>query len=202
MDASYVTTPIAAFMAGLATSFHCAVMCGPLACAVGAKPVTYHFSRLASYTLFGGISGAAGFGVTRLLHSAPTRIAPWAMVVVLLCLALGLDKRFVRPSWYGRFMLQVRLRSSLGLLTPLLPCGPLWLMLGVAAASGSPLHGSLLLLSFVAGTIPLYAALHGALLHGRKGLSPLWMTRIQRSTAFLAACLLTWRASLPDGGCH
>ena len=198
-----IATPLAAFAAGLAASLHCAGMCGPLACAVGAKPLRYHLSRLIAYPVAGALCGALGQTVVTLFHSAPLRIAPWAMAIVLLGLALGLEKRIPQPRWTARLMLRARLRQNLGFLTPLLPCGPLWLTLGVAALSSSALRGALLLGAFTAGTIPLFALLQSSLLRGQRRLSPLWLLRAQRGLAFIACILLVWRATLPnDGSCH
>jgi hypothetical protein len=194
-----LATPLAAFAAGLATSLHCAGMCGPLACAVKAEPVRYHASRLVAYSFAGALCGGFGQGIVALIKSEPMRIAPWAMALVLLMLALGLEKRLPQPRWVARLMLRARLRDTLGFLTPLLPCGPLWLMLGVAAVSASALRGTLLLAAFAAGTVPLVALLQTSL----RRLPPLWLSRAQRTLAFAAAALLVWRASLPtDGCCH
>lgn len=202
MDTS-LATPLAAAAAGLATSLHCAGMCGPLACAVKAEPVRYHASRFIAYSLAGALCGSLGQSVVALLKSQPMRIAPWAMALVLLALAFGLEKKIPQPRWVARLMLRARLRENLGFLTPLLPCGPLWLMLGVAAVSASALRGALMLAAFVAGTIPLYALLQSSLLRAQGRLSPLWLARAQRALAFTAAALLVWRASLPtDGCCH
>ena len=198
-----IATPMAAFAAGLATSLHCAGMCGPLACAVGAKPLRYHLSRLISYPLAGAFCGALGQTVVAIFRSTPLRIAPWAMAIVLLGIALGLEKRIPQPRWTARLMLRARLRQNLGLLTPLLPCGPLWLMLAVAAMSSSAISGAVLLASFTAGTIPLFALLQSSLLSGQRRLSPLWLIRFQRGLAFVACLLLVWRATLPNhGSCH
>lgn len=198
-----VATPLAAAAAGLATSLHCAGMCGPLACAVKADPVRYHASRFVAYSLAGALCGTFGGSVVAAMKSEPMRIAPWAMALVLLALALGLEKTIPQPRWLAKLMLRARLRQNLGLLTPLLPCGPLWLMLGVAAVSASALRGGVLLAAFVLGTIPLYALLQSSLLRAQGRLSPLWLARAQRTLAFAAAALLVWRASLPtDGCCH
>lgn len=198
MDAD-AATPIAAFLAGLATSLHCAGMCGPLACAVGAKPVRYHTSRFIAYTLAGALCGAVGQSIVTLFQSSPLRVAPWAMALVLVALAFGLEKRIPQPRWLAKLMLRARLRENLGFITPLLPCGPLWLMLGVAAISASAARGALLLAAFVAGTVPLFALFQSTF----RRLPPLWLARAQRALALVAAALLAWRAALPaDACCH
>src|SRR6478735_8909254 len=109
-----IATPMAAFAAGLATSLHCAGMCGPLACAVGTKPLRYHLSRLISYPLAGALCGALGQTVVAIFRSTPLRIAPWVMAIVLLGIALGLEKRIPQPRWTARLMLRARLRQNLG----------------------------------------------------------------------------------------
>ncbi len=198
-----LATPIAAAAAGLATSLHCAGMCGPLACAVKAEPLRYHASRFIAYSLAGALCGGLGQSIVAVFKSTPMRIAPWAMALVLLALALGLEKKLPQPRWIAKLMLRARLRENLGFLTPLLPCGPLWLMLGVAAVSASAGRGALLLAAFVAGTIPLYALLQSSWLRAQGRLSPLWLIRAQRGLAFVAAALLVWRASLPSHvSCH
>src|SRR5262245_10665739 len=114
MEISAATTPLAAFAAGLAVSLHCAAMCGPLACAVRARPVRYHSSRILSYTLVGALCGAIGQSATALLNSGPAKVAPWALAAMLLVLAFGLEKRLPQPRVLSRLMLRTRLSHSLG----------------------------------------------------------------------------------------
>ena len=83
------TTPLAAFVAGLSTSLHCSLMCGPLACAVQARPLTYHASRLVSYTLAGALCGGLGAMVAGFLRGDLARFTPWALALVLVFMALG-----------------------------------------------------------------------------------------------------------------
>lgn len=200
MDAN-IATPLAAFAAGLATSLHCAGMCGPLACAVGAEPLRYHGSRFIAYSAVGGLCGALGQVLVTVLKSSPMRLAPWAMAVALVLLAFGAEKRLPRPEWANRLLFRARLRQNLGFFTLLIPCGPLWLMFGVAAMTGSAWRGALLLACFVAGTIPLYALFQTSLRSVQRRFSPLWIVRSQRLLALTAAGLLVWRAALPIGAC-
>ena len=57
-------------------------------------------------------------------------------------LALGLEKRVPQPKFAMRLLLKLRFAQPnargalLGLLTPLIPCGPLYLMLGIALVAG------------------------------------------------------------------
>ena len=100
-------------------------------------------------------------------------------------------------------MFRARLDRTLGWLTPMLPCGPLWLMLAAAAITGSWLSGALHMAAFVAGTVPLYWALQAQLFRAQTRLSPSIMRLSQRALALISASLLVWRALLPAyANCH
>jgi sulfite exporter TauE/SafE len=201
MDPSAAATPAAAFAAGLACSLHCAAMCGPLACAVRATGARYHLSRLASYTIVGAVAGGLGESVALIFDASPLRFLPWALAAVLLAIAFGLDRRIPQPRFAARWLLRARLDRSLGWLTPLIPCGPFWLMLGVAVLTGSWLRGALLTASFAVGTIPLYWLLQSQFNRFQAWLSPAALWRLQRGLAFIAGGLLIWRAAIPGHAC-
>jgi sulfite exporter TauE/SafE len=202
MDSS-TATPIAAFVAGLATSLHCTAMCGPLACALRVRPLEYHASRLVSYSLAGALCGAAGGTVAAVLQGSTARIVPWVLAVVLLILGLGLEKRLPQPRFMATILLRARLHRSLGWLTPLLPCGPLWLMLGAAAFTGSWWSGALHMGSFAVGTIPLPLLMQMQASRLQRAISPQAAHRTQQALAFASAGLLVWRATLPlHASCH
>jgi len=200
MDASAVSTPLAAFIAGLATSLHCAAMCGPLACAVRAQPTAYHTSRIVSYTVVGALLGAAGQSARALLDSSFAHFVPWVLAAILVLVAFGLDKRIPQPRFLSRFLLRMKLRGTLGWLTPLLPCGPLWLMFGVAILTGSWLQGGLLLACFAAGTVPLFWIAQAQFLRIRPDGSAI-LVRTQQGVALLGAGLVIWRALAPLHAC-
>jgi uncharacterized protein len=202
MDASALTTPAAAFVAGLATSLHCAAMCGPLACAVRCKPLNYHGTRLISYTSAGALLGAFGWTLRGYFDSQAAHWIPWLLAAVLVMIAFGLDKRIPQPRFVSRILLKARLNRTLGWLTPLLPCGPLWLMYGVAILTGSWITGATLLASFALGTIPLFLLLQGGVWKLQQRARVTWLPRVQQFFALTAAGLLVWRAILIDqGGC-
>src|SRR5215203_2470176 len=202
MDANTLATPAAAFVAGLATSLHCAAMCGPLACAVRCKPVNYHSTRLAAYTAAGALLGGAGWSLRSYFDSSASHWVPWILAAVLVLIGFGLDKRIPQPRFLTRILVRARLNRTLGWLTPLLPCGPLWLMYGVAILSGSVLSGALLLASFSLGTIPLFLLLQAGVWKLQQRGRATWLPRAQQVFAFSAAALLVWRTILIDqGGC-
>ena len=202
MDASALT-PYAAAAAGLATSVHCVAMCGPLACAFKVKPLVYHGGRFFSYTLAGALSGALGGAVLVFLGGHAAGMVPWVLAAVLLAIGLGLEKRLPQPRFLSAWLFRLRLNRSLGFLTPLLPCGPLWLMLGAAAATGSWTGGSVVMACFVAGTIPLPLLLQSQAARLRSRFSPAALRWSQQGLALISAVLLAWRATIPlHGSCH
>ncbi len=203
MDINTVATPLAAAVAGLVTSVHCVAMCGPLACAVRTKPVEYHASRFIAYSVAGALCGAVGQSVALLLKGSIAHFAPWSLAAVLLLVGLGLEKKIPQPRWFAKTLLRVRLDRSLGWLTPLLPCGPLWLMFGVAVLAGSWWRGAGLMAAFSAGTIPLYLLAQMQVVRLQGALSPNALRWTQQSLALVSAALLVWRAMIPvAGSCH
>lgn len=194
-------TPAAAFAVGLATSLHCAAMCGPLACAMHVNPVEYHATRFGSYTLAGAVCGTLGATVAGFLQGSTVRVVPWLMAAVLLLLAMGLERRIPQPRFMARLLLRVRFNRSLGWLTPLLPCGPLWLMLAAAAVAGSWWSGAIHMAAFVTGTIPLPLLLQTQAVRVQQRFSPRIVRWTQQSIALTSAGILIWRASLPLHAC-
>jgi sulfite exporter TauE/SafE len=178
-------------------------MCGPLACALRVKPVEYHLGRLCSYTVAGAFAGLGGSALVEVFHQKAAPVLPWFLAAVLIVLGLGLEKKLPQPHAMAALLLRVRLNRSLGWLTPLLPCGPLWLMLGAAAVTGTWHGGALLMAAFVAGTVPLpwFLQAQAGRLQGR--LSPFLIRWTQQGVALLSAALLIWRALLPvHASCH
>lgn len=80
-----------------------------------------------------------------------------------------------------------------GLMTPLLPCGPLYLMFGIALLSGSSVRGAEFMAAFALGTLPaLWIAQHQ--LHRlNKRLKPQNIGRLRSALALLAGGIMLWR---------
>jgi len=206
-------TTTAALIAGLATSLHCAGMCGPIACGLGtlAKSESerltaaslYHGSRLLSYGIIGMICGALGQQPLRWFFDSPAALLPWVMVLVLLLMAFGLDKKIPRPAILNRLTARARLKASrysafggataMGLLTPFLPCGPLYLVFGAALLAGSAAKGAEFTLAFGLGTVPLLWLVQHQFHRIRMKLTPKMMSVMRRSLALVTAILLAWR---------
>jgi len=196
-----IATPLAALVAGLATSIHCTAMCGPLACAMRVKPVEYHATRFISYALAGALCGALGEAVAGFLQGSTARIVPWVFAAVLVMLGFGLEKKIPQPQFVAKLLLRARLNRSLGWLTPLLPCGPLWLMLGAAALTGSWTSGALHMAAFALGTIPFPLLLQMQAQRAERKLSPRAARWMQQALVFGSAGILVWRAALPLHAC-
>jgi sulfite exporter TauE/SafE len=206
-------TTFAALLAGLATSLHCAGMCGPIACGLGTLAKSegerltaaslYHGSRMLSYGLIGAVCGALGQQPLKWFFDSPAVLLPWVLVVVLLTMALGLDKRVPRPAVFNRLTARARFKagrlssyggaSAMGFLTPLLPCGPLYLVFGAALLAGSAAKGAEFTLAFGLGTVPLLWLAQHQFHRIRARLTPLAMNRLRRGLALVTALMLAWR---------
>ena len=209
---SYMTT-FAALVAGLATSLHCAGMCGPIACGLGTLAKTegerltaaslYHGMRLVSYGLIGAVCGALGRQPLGWFFDSPAVLLPWVMVAVMLMMAFGLDKKAPRPAVFNRLAARARFKASkfsafggaaaMGLLTPLLPCGPLYLVFGAALLAGSAAKGAEFTLAFGLGTVPLLWLAQHSFHRIRARLTPVAMGRLRRGLALATAVVLAWR---------
>jgi sulfite exporter TauE/SafE len=206
-----IDTTAAAFLAGLVTSLHCVGMCGPLACAwtVGgsgkaqASTLAYHGARISAYTAIGVAAGALGTLPLRWFHGGAGLVLPWMLVVIFAAVALGLDRWMPKPLFLSKPMARLRQRmlsvpplaraTLLGAATPLLPCGPLYLMFGLAMANGSALRGGEFAFAFGLGTLPLLwlAQTQMHLLSLRFG--PRTSRNVQRGLALCAAVIMAWR---------
>ena len=124
-------------------------------------------------------------------------------VLVFLLAATGLHRKLPRPAALNRFLARARLRAcrlsatrggfAMGLATPLLPCGPLYLLFGASLQTGSALRGAEFALAFALGTVPLLWTAQHSFLRIRRTLSPTTILRLQRGLALLAALIIAWR---------
>lgn len=212
-----IDSALAAFLAGLVTSLHCAGMCGPLACTLALKKpgpqypfatiaALYQCSRLLSYTLIGAIAGGTGLlalGWVQLFQHSLSRFLPWILVGFFFMMALRIDQWFPKPAIASGLLhrLSSRIRSlpaplsasAMGLLTPLLPCAPLYAVFGLALMTQSPVRGAEFLLAFGLGTLPLLWITQAAFNRWQNRFSPHAVSRTQRLLALVVAVVLAWR---------
>jgi sulfite exporter TauE/SafE len=172
----------AALLTGLLGSAHCLGMCAGISglfavqtSAAGLRQqlpmaVTYNAGRLASYAILGFGAAALGSrfaGLTPGL-AGPVRLAA-GIIIILIGLQIAFDLRVL--GWLERMGGKVWERVAplarglmpvtslpralgLGLLWGLLPCGLVYSVLLVAAASASASDGALVMVGFGLGTTP------------------------------------------------
>lgn len=155
----------AMLVAGLASSAHCAVMCGALAAGRRSIDVDRAAGRLLAYAAIGALAGGAGGWLLQ--------VGAWAEVgrgirLLLLPLVVWLLVRTVRASSRVRPCCEPGARRvpeggharrvSLGFASALLPCPLLLAAAGYAMLSGSAMTGAALLLAFGIGTTPAVQA--------------------------------------------
>ena len=173
---------ITALLAGILGSAHCLGMCagisGLFAMHAGATglrsqlplALTYNGGRLLSYTVLGFLVAAAGSRFVDLVPTlaGPVRLAA-GVVIVLIGLQIAFDFRLLSGleriggvAWERiapmtkRILPVTNLRRALGLglVWGLLPCGLVYSVLLVAAASGDGPQGALVMVAFGIGTTP------------------------------------------------
>lgn len=208
-----IQTTLGALVVGLVTSVHCVGMCGPIACGLAAMPASesermfaataYHAARLTSYAVIGAICGALGQQPLQWVFHSPVVLLPWILVFVFLVFAVGLEKRLPRPAallkqaarWRFKTARLTPIRSgfALGFLTPLLPCGPLYLLFGTSLLSGSGWRGAEFAFAFGLGTVPLLWLAQAQLHRFKRMVSPSTMVKIQRGLALTASLVMMWR---------
>ena len=174
----------AAFAAGLMGGVHCMGMCGGVAGALAAasrgpawrRQAAFHVGRIGSYATAGAVAGSLGMLAAA---AGPLRTAQALLFVAahgfLLLVGLyvaGWGGALLRLEGAGRGLwtrlepLRRRVMPidsdaralGAGALWGWLPCGMVYAMLPLAAASGSPASGAAVLAAFGAGTLPLLFA--------------------------------------------
>ncbi len=216
LDVSNINGPLPAFLAGLVTSLHCAGMCGPLACYLAPGPgssasfstVTslYQLGRLLSYSIIGAVAGGLGMvalGWLDIYQQSLSRFLPWILVLFFLVVALRLDKYLPKPDFLNPWLRRLQSKAQalprpaagfmVGILTPLLPCGPLYAVFGLALMTQSPVRGAEFLLLFGLGTLPLLWIVQSAFSRWQGIISPVTISRIQRVLALIVAIVLALR---------
>lgn len=202
-----------ALLAGLVSSVHCVAMCGPLSCAFGAQAnqcgsssallVSYHSAKLFAYTVIGGLVGAFGGVILDFLQLSWLGFVPWVLVLFFLIVAFRLDRFLPKPVWLAklsrRYLAHIAgvngiLRAAfIGLASPLLPCGPLYIIFGLCLFSGSAARGSEFALGFGLGTLPLLWLAQSQFMRLNIKIDSKMSARLRRLVAFLAALVIVWR---------
>ncbi len=169
---------LSALVLGLMGSFHCAGMCGPIAIALplhgNTVPqkiyggVLYNLGRTLTYGVMGAIFGLLGQGVEMIgFQQKISVIMGSIMIISVLFPALFKNQYSMEKSWFsvvGKLkstigqMFSIRSFRSLfliGLLNGLLPCGLVYMAIAGAIGTGEVVLGSLYMILFGLGTIPM-----------------------------------------------
>lgn len=162
----------AIFLVGLLTSPHCVGMCGGILLGQSATSrspafasLSYNAGRVLAYTLVGAIFGALGTVISYTVSVKSMVFTMLGLAVALLGLNMwgllpGLQSLFPEQNSACRLSADTRGRFAgrplvIGLLTGVMPCGPLYAMWLHAITGGSAAYGAMSMLAFSLGTVPL-----------------------------------------------
>jgi sulfite exporter TauE/SafE len=178
-----------AFLLGLMGSLHCVGMCGPIAFMLpldrhdkfkmSMQVFVYHLGRMGAYALLGLAFGFFGKGLY--LFGAQQYLSIGMGILMILAMVIPQKKlntfRISQPVYRLISGLKSRLGTllkkrtadtfvTIGFLNGFLPCGLVYMALFASIAMASPLEGSLYMVLFGIGTVPLMtsAAFLGKLL--------------------------------------
>lgn len=173
-----MTILFSALVLGLMGSFHCAGMCGPIAIALPLHGNTvpqkifggtlYNLGRTITYGIMGAIFGLVGQGLHLIGFQQKVSVLMGAiMIISVLFPALFKNQYSMERSWFSAVgklkktigkMFAIRSFQSLffiGMLNGLLPCGLVYMAIAGAIGTGGIVEGSLYMILFGLGTIPM-----------------------------------------------
>ncbi|SEB74220.1 hypothetical protein SAMN04489761_1631 [Tenacibaculum sp. MAR_2009_124] len=169
---------LSALILGLLGSFHCIGMCGPIAFMLPVNrknPVkqffqitSYHFGRLFTYGLIGLLFGFLGRGFYFFGFQQQLSIAVGALMILIVFLPKIFNRLNRISNPLNKLIMKVKsalgneLRKkgndtffTIGFLNGFLPCGLVYMAVFAALTTSNALEGSLYMLLFGLGTIPL-----------------------------------------------
>ena len=168
---SYLSVPAGVFIASLAGSTHCAVMCGPIAVTVhsriGYLPL-YHLGRLASYLSLGVLAGLLGEKFLSNNYPIVSKVSLIMLSLFLIYTGYNLTRgkhlelvpaRLITslltgPARWSLTQKKPLASFTLGLVNGFVPCGWVYIFVIGAVAVKNPLYGGVMLFIFWLGTIP------------------------------------------------
>ena len=171
----------AALVFGLVTGFHCIGMCGPIAISLPLSKdswlkktiggITYNLGRVVTYSIMGAVFGLLGQGLVIAGFQQWLSIAVGALMILSVLFPLMFNK-LVSKSPVFPMVNQLKAKLGLlfgkksipalfliGLLNGLLPCGPVYVAIGLSLASGNVVSGAFYMALFGLGTIPIMLSL-------------------------------------------
>ncbi len=162
-------------------SLHCVGMCGPIAFMLpvdrenGGKKFfqvfLYHLGRLLAYGIIGLLFGLLGKGLYVFGMQQKLSIVIGILMIAIVFIPVRVFNRYNFSKPFYRMISRVKNRLgqelkkkssntflTIGFLNGFLPCGLVYMALFGAVAMGSALEGSLYMILFGLGTIPLMTA--------------------------------------------
>jgi len=170
-----------AFILGLAGSFHCIGMCGPIAFVIpvdrtnkvkaGFQTILYHVGRLLTYSLIGLLFGIIGKGLYLAGFQQRLSILMGAIMILIVLLPNSVSGSFKIAQPFYRAIGLVKQKMGLylskksnksiffiGFFNGFLPCGLVYMAVLGAISSGNYSDGLLYMLLFGLGTVPMMTA--------------------------------------------
>ncbi|MBI9041366.1 sulfite exporter TauE/SafE family protein [Lutibacter sp.] len=170
-----------ALILGLAGSFHCIGMCGPIAFVLPVdksskfklsfQTFLYHIGRLLSYSIIGILFGLIGKGLYLAGFQQRLSILVGVLMIALILTPVSLFNKynFTKPLYkiIGKIKQQLGLYLTkksnksiflIGFFNGFLPCGLVYMALIGSISTGNVLNGGLYMFLFGLGTIPLMTA--------------------------------------------
>lgn len=172
---------LSALVLGLMGSLHCIGMCGPIAFMLPVNQTNkykkagqvfiYHFGRLMAYGVIGALFGLLGkglyiFGIQQKLSIIIGVLMILAVTIPYKSISrIGLSKPVYRVIGKIKNSLGKALKKktadtflTIGFLNGFLPCGLVYMALLGAIAMGTAVEGSIYMILFGLGTVPLMTA--------------------------------------------
>lgn len=163
------------FLLGLLGSFHCLGMCGPIALAISthdkqrfiSNKIMYNLGRTFTYGFLGFLIGSIGFTFHLVGLQKGVSIVMGAFIILISFYYKNSEKYLLGKGFFGLGMvLKKKLGKYMkmggkpaffasGLVNGLLPCGMVYMALLASLALQDPFEGTLYMLAFGIGTIPL-----------------------------------------------
>lgn len=202
-----------AFLLGLAGSLHCVAMCGPLMLAIPfayrkqiiRESLLYQGGRMTTYGMLGLFFGLLGKGIAVAGFQQALSILAGAVLIVAAFFAAEWERAALAvpgmrqlTQWVRQQLGQLIRQNTagaawgMGMLNGLLPCGLVYAAIAGAISTTSGWEGSLFMLLFGLGTLPLLFLL----MSGGQRFSPVWRKKlrlIQPALLLLAGALLLSR---------
>ncbi|MBU2947753.1 sulfite exporter TauE/SafE family protein [Zobellia uliginosa] len=172
---------LSAVILGLMGSLHCVGMCGPIAFMLPVdhsnnlkkfgQIFIYHFGRLMAYGIIGLVFGLLGKGLSIFGAQQKLSIAIGVLMIVVVLIPYktfnkyNLSKPIYKVISKVKNQLGKELKKkspdtflTIGFLNGFLPCGLVYMALFGAIAMGNAMQGSLYMVLFGLGTLPLMTA--------------------------------------------